>query len=255
VRKDRGDDQSLPVPQTKDEQTKQHEILRAGAKKAELGALAYLKEQEPAVYKGLVSAGARWAEEKIKTGDAVFRVRRPMDGKRFHEWLLGPQLIPFHIALESYFNGVFNTPLANDRVRRDHFVSRKGRWGDKQQAGLTRVRDEAEKRAAAVLDVGDMLHRTQNPARSVTDEQARSWVRQYRTPATLSLRIISHFCDRTPREMESILNKARKQVQGTREDEHNLMQRGWHRPRARDTSTVKPGSMDRFSPVTPSLVR
>jgi hypothetical protein len=86
-----------------------------------------------------------------------------------------------------------------------------GRMGEKQRHGLARTAAARAGRRDTVLQImSELCSKGMDHVAVPSDAEASRWARSYRTPAQLSKKMLAYVLKRTPRQVEALLNDARK---------------------------------------------
>lgn len=184
---------------------------------AGLTALAWLREFNIPIYKACIYSAMNFAKISLFSGnEPEFRFLSPKE--------LSTQSRSFFLSYcsEIYSLLVKDLKTAGKPTMEDtalgsgyhHSVSNKRRFGVAQRLGLRRYAAQITANTAAVLVIAKKYFvedsSTFPSLPNITEQLARKWVRELKTPSRIATQILSHYSGRKPRTIKALLHKARK---------------------------------------------
>ena len=132
-------DSSLPIAEDQEEQRRRDRIYRRAYVLTGRVALAYLRERAPSDFRVICYSGMRCAETAIREGRADYRIVRPRKADMFRGRVANACVLSAYEGLKTDLRPCWREATsAQPRLPKQHFVSKKSRYGEAQQLGAAR---------------------------------------------------------------------------------------------------------------------
>lgn len=179
-----------------------HRMLAAG--------LLCVVKYQPQHFEALKTATLAYLRKSIENGSAEYIVGKSRGPKKFWEWLAAPEIAAAHDEIGRRLKQAWSdrpkVPSLPDRdAAAELFIFKVGRDGRNYARNLlhqAKTRD----RVAAIQQASLEVMRTQ-----ISDSTARRWLKERKTVARLSHKIIANALKRTPRNIQDLIRQGREQ--------------------------------------------
>jgi hypothetical protein len=218
-------DHRLPPPKDEDERCRRAVILNEMLMHLLVGCLVTVKEFMPSYYRALAVAASGFRETKLASGQGVFTVRHVRARGGLFETVRLMMLVALHDGIKARLQPVWRQePRVDDRVRSPRFVSRTGRYGERQYRGNQRRLAMDRSRAAALQTAIQELTQGNVPIDTST---ALRMVRHSKGPADVSLAFLGTLTKQPKRSVKALVIEGRKRMVEGAKIRAALSQRGY----------------------------
>jgi hypothetical protein len=153
-------------------------------------------------------AGRDWAEQALRGEEPRFVVKLTAK-KPAPAWIMNPALIGVHRRIVGELKAAWSARVEGAPMLGTHFVSRTGRFGVAQLAGIRRHHIRGRQRVAAVIEVyAAVADEAGIDTPELSEQTARRWVVEAKTPARVSHRVLGALLRKSPRVIEKMLDEA-----------------------------------------------
>ena len=171
-------------------------------------ALVCLKEFRPEHYQSVMRASVHYARDRLRDRPARFILRPKPKWELPNDWLFAPIILGTYQVLLPSLKSMWT--VAPKREVSRFFVSHTGRYGEPQQQGTARRFDTQRLRIQAIQKTARQLAEAEPPGGgpapdfAITEQKARRWLRELRTPTVITRAIIAEYLNAVARNAPAV---------------------------------------------------